>query len=122
MPRINEPASGHGRITSPAGNRYWEYSNKTSLTILKQAIAIIQTSVKGMRTCNASFKRLPNGKSFDDVWADNSVWINYDNRTDRDWYGITLGAGGTEISISERALVGRRNLGTRVGARERRTG
>jgi hypothetical protein len=103
MPRINEPASGHGRITSPAGNRYWEYSNKSSLAILKQAIFIIQSNVKGMRTCNDSFKNLPNGRSFDDVWADNSVWINYEDRTDRDWYGITLG-GGHEISISESAF------------------
>jgi hypothetical protein len=104
MPRINEPASGHGRITSPAGNRYWEYSNASSLKILKQAISIINRSVKGMRTCNNSFNNLPNSRSFDDVWADNSVWINYEDRTDRGWYGITLGVGGTEISISESAF------------------
>src|ERR1700733_5255262 len=101
MPRINEPGSGHGRVTSPAGNRYWESSNKGSLAILKKANFIIGNNVKGMHTCNECFKRLPNGRSFAEVWADDSVWINYEDRTDRDWYGITLGVGGTEISICE---------------------
>jgi hypothetical protein len=101
MARINEPGSGHGNMTSPAGNHYWEYSNDISLKMLKQAIWIIDNRVKGMRACNDCFKRLPSGRSFDDVWADNSVWINYDERTDRDWYGITLGF---DISISQSAF------------------
>ncbi len=104
MARINEPASGHGRITSPADNRYWEYTSVNALKILKKAVSIIQNNVKGMRACNDCFKRLPGGRSFDDVWADNSVWINYEPRTDRGWYGITLGVGGTEVSISELAF------------------
>jgi hypothetical protein len=104
MPHINEPGCGHGRVTSPAGNRYWEYASKNSLSILKKSIWIIENRVKGMRPCNNCFKRLPGGRSFDDVWADNSVWINYDSRVDRDWYGVTLGVGGTEISISELAF------------------
>lgn len=88
-------------MTSAAGNQYWEYSNDVSLKILKKAIQIIDNRVKGMRSCNDCFKRLPAGRTFDEVWADDSVWVNYDARTDRDWYGITLG---TEISISERAI------------------
>lgn len=104
MPRINEPGSGHGDFISPAGNRYCEYSNKDSLAILKRAISIIDTNVKNMKTCNDCFKALPGGRSFADVWADNSVWINYESRDDRDWYGITYGVGGTEVSISEKAF------------------
>jgi len=104
MARINEPASGHGRITSPAGNRYWEYGNPDELNILKRAMSIIESNVKGMRPCNDCFKRLPGGRSFDEVWADNSVWINYESRVDRGWFGVTLGVGGTEVSISKLAF------------------
>lgn len=57
MPRINEPGSGHPNFTSPAGNRYWEYSSAASLSILKKAIWIINNSVKGMRPCNDCFKQ-----------------------------------------------------------------
>jgi hypothetical protein len=102
MARINEIGSGHGNFTSPAGNRYWEYSNSTALHVLKQAIWIIEHNVKGMGTCNACFKRLSGARSFDDVWADNTVWISYEPRNTVDWYGITRGT--SEISISELAF------------------
>ena len=105
MARINEKGTGHGRITSPADNRYWEYSNEQDLRTLKAAMSIIEHRVKGMRPCNACFKKLPGGRTFDDVWADNAVWVNYEPRADRGWYGVTYGVGGTDISISKSAFM-----------------
>jgi hypothetical protein len=103
MPQINVPGSGHGIITSPAGNRYWEYTDKHALRVLNQAFYILKHNVKGMRPCNDCFKKLPGGRTFAEVWDDDSVWINYEPR-DRDWYGITLGVGGNDISISQIAF------------------
>lgn len=38
------------------------------------------------------------------MWADDTVWINYESRTDRGWYGITIRVGGKDISISQLAF------------------
>lgn len=104
MPKINIIGSGHGRFTSSAGNRYWEYSDLPSLRMLQRAVFILDSNVKGMRPCNACFKKLPGGRTFDDVWADSSVWINFEPRDTVGWYGITYGVGGKEISISMSAF------------------
>ncbi len=104
MAQINIPGSGHGNLTSAAGNRYWEYTDKKALRILKQAAFILQNNVRGMRPCNKCFQKLPGGKTFDDIWADDSVWINYEPRTDRGWYGVTHGVSGKDVSISESAF------------------
>ncbi len=101
--KINIKGSGHGNMTSPAGNRYWEYEDKP-LKILKDALFILQSNVKGMKPCNKCFMALPNGKTFDDILKDDTVWINYESRTSRGWYGVTRGVGGTEISISQSAF------------------
>src|SRR4051794_39346522 len=37
MPKINVPGSGHGKFTSAAGNRYWEYDDDKALNTLKRA-------------------------------------------------------------------------------------
>jgi hypothetical protein len=104
MARINEPGSGHGRFTSASDTRYWEYTSADALAMLKKAVWIIENSVKGMRPCNDCFRLLPGKRSFDEVWNDASVWINYDPRADRGWYGRTYGVGGKEICISEVAF------------------
>jgi hypothetical protein len=104
MPQVNTPGSGHGNFVSAAGNRYWEYTDKDALKILNQAIFILAHNVKGMRPCNDCFKKLPGGKTFDDIWTDNSVWINYEPRTNRGWYGVTHGVSGKDISISKNAF------------------
>lgn len=100
MAKINTPGSGHGNFTSGAGNRYWEYSEEKCLAMLKRAVFILDHNVKGMRPCNKCFEKLPGGRTFDDVWADNSVWINFEPRDTVGWYGITYGVGGKDISIS----------------------
>jgi hypothetical protein len=104
MAKINEPGSGHGNLTSAAGNRYWAYSDAKALDTVKRALAILKNNIKGMKPCNERFKKLPGGKSFDDILADDTIWINYESRSDRGWYGVTLGVGGKEISISQSAI------------------
>ncbi len=104
MVKINIPGSGHGNMTSPLGNRHWEYTNAKSLKMLREALFILKTNVKGMKPCNKCFKALPGGKTFDEVLADDTVWINYEPRTDRGWYGITISVGGKDVSISQSAF------------------
>lgn len=45
------------------------------------------------------------GRTFDEVIADDTVWINYEPRTDRGWYGITISVGGKDVSISQSAFI-----------------
>ncbi len=104
MPKINVPGSGHGQFTSGGGNRYWEYDDQKALVTLKRAFFILEHNVKGMRPCNDCFKKLPGGRTFDDVWNDPSIWVNFEPRHDRGWYGITYGVGGKDISISMSAF------------------
>ncbi|MBC7900882.1 MAG: hypothetical protein H7070_12615 [Saprospiraceae bacterium] len=104
MVKINEPGSGHGDMTSPLGNRHWAYTDKKALATLKRALFILRSNVKGMKPCNKCFKALPGGKTFDEILADDTIWINYEPRTDRGWYGITISVGGKDVSISQSAF------------------
>jgi hypothetical protein len=101
--KINTKGSGHGNFTSGRDNRYWAYEQK-QLEILNDALFILSNNVKGMKPCNDCFKKLPGGRSFDEVLNDDSIWINFESRTDRGWYGVTYGVGGKEISISQSAF------------------
>lgn len=104
MPLINIPGSGHGRFTSAAGNRYWEYDSFSTLFTLAKAYYMINQRSYGNPACNACFTTLPNGKDFDDTWDAMDVWVNFESRSDRGWYGITYGVGGKDISISQSAF------------------
>jgi hypothetical protein len=50
MAKVNIPGSGHGNMTSPAGNHYWEYTNKKAKEMLDQAIFIIAHNIKGSKS------------------------------------------------------------------------
>jgi hypothetical protein len=99
--KINEKGSGHGNKTD-GEFRYWEYSNETALKILKRAIFILDHNLKGFRPCNDCFQKLPGGRTFDEVWADTSVWINFDPR-EPGWYGNAM-IGGKELSLTMEAF------------------
>jgi hypothetical protein len=108
MPRIFEPGSGgRVRFTSVDDSRFWEYANKESLAILKKAFWIIKTNVRGLRPCNDCFARLPGGRTFTEVWDDNSVWINHEPRADVDFFGATIRTS-LIVTVSQRAF----NMGT----------
>jgi len=102
MPRINIPGCGHGNFIYD-NCRFWDYTNKEALGMLKKAFFIIENSVKGMRTCNDCFKRLPGGRAFSDIWNDNAIWVNYEPRI-VGWYGATNAVGGNQITISQEAF------------------
>jgi len=98
MPRINTAGSGH---TGPANARrlYLPYSDAEAryLSTLRTAMGIIDSRIKGHAPCNAAFRALPGGRSFADVWNDNSVWINYSSDATPGYYGSR---NGNDITIS----------------------
>jgi hypothetical protein len=70
--------------------------------MLEKAIGIIRSNIKGSKACNDAFKALPGGRSFDDIFDDDNVWISYcpDNAN----YGFTNRVGGSEITICKLAF------------------
>jgi hypothetical protein len=102
--KVNTSGSGHGNFTSASGNNFWAYSDDKDLKMLNAALYILRNNVKGMKPCNKCFQKLPGGRTFDDVLNDDNVWINYEARTDRGWYGVTSGQRPNEISISKSAF------------------
>ena len=105
MPQINLAGGTHGSFVQFAGTtdeeRYAPYPVGKSLTMLQRAIKIIQNNIyKNNVHCNNYFKLLPRGRSFDNIWTDNSIWINYDPRFPTGFYGATNHSD-TEITIYE---------------------
>lgn len=102
--KINTAASGHvGPVKN--GNAEWvSYDAKTESQkkMLEKAINILKSNVYGSKNCNEAFKKLPNGKSFDEIFDDDAVWISYCPNTKT--YGFTNVVGGKEITICEYAF------------------
>jgi hypothetical protein len=102
VPKINYAGSGHGRLTIEPYH-FWEYDTEFCFAMLMAAFGLIISRSLFHKSCNDCFKRLPGGRSFDDVWKDDSVWLSYDSRSDRGWYGGTV-IGGKDITISRKAF------------------
>jgi hypothetical protein len=107
MPKVNYLGSGHGRflVRDPKTGdeaRFWEFDMPQTI-ILGHAFILISMRSLSSKRCNDCFKRLPGGRSFDEVWKDGEIWISYDSRTDRGWYGVTM-EGRKEISLSQSAF------------------
>ena len=102
MPRINTAASGHaGPVPIPGGHQYLSYTDATFIATLQRAVGIIDSRIRGSSKCDAAFRALPGGRTFAQIWADNSVWINFDpSRTGGD-YGATRSK---EVTITAYAL------------------
>src|SRR4051812_26238695 len=94
MPQINLAASGHGTLIQFAGTageeRYGPYPAKGhALGTIQHAVRIIQNNIyKKNVSCNKRFNTLTKARSFDDVWSDKSIWINYDLRN-AGYFGAT---------------------------------
>jgi hypothetical protein len=108
MPQINLAASGHGTLIQFAGTadeeRYEPYPAKGhALGTIQHAVRIIQNNIyKKNVSCNKRFKTLTKGRSFDEVWSDKSIWINYDPRN-AGYFGATSAAD-TDITVCDFAF------------------
>ena len=98
MPRLNLPGSGH---VAPARIRHWQWLQFTDANYVaevQRAFVIIDGRIKGHEPCNAAFKRLPNGRSFADLWNDPNIWVSYDPDGRATKYGGRLG---NDITLSQ---------------------
>jgi hypothetical protein len=102
MPSVNTPASGHvGPAPLPGGHQYLPYTNPHFLATLNSAIHIIQSRIRGQLPCDNAFRLLPGGRTFTTVWADPTVWINFDPSERVKDYGATRGK---EVTITAYSL------------------
>jgi hypothetical protein len=105
MPRINTPSSGHvGPVGTPVAFLPYTNAENRYLTVLRAAMDIIGSRIKGHASCNAAFQALPGGRSFADVWNDNAIWINYDPDSTPGYYGAAV-MNGNDITISKYAFL-----------------
>ena len=97
----------HARVTKS----FMPYPDGPELHVLKRAVYIIEHNIyKKNVGCNRYFATLSSQKpvSFDDVWDDEKVWINFDPRSIADFYGFNSNDHPKEITIAARSF--RRNV------------
>ena len=112
MPQVNLVGGPHGSFTTDAGTadevRFEPYPGGRALSILKRAIWIIEHNIfKKKSHCNNYFKLLRadgTSRSFDEVWSDPAIWINFDPRLTEGWDGATNAVDGKEITLSQSAF------------------
>jgi hypothetical protein len=101
--KINTAGSGHVGHVKIGEAEWLQYDAKLDkqLKMLQKAIGILKSNVLGWRPCNDCFSKLPGGRTFDDIFNDDNVWISYCgvNTT----YGFTI-ISGVDISICELAF------------------
>jgi hypothetical protein len=107
MPTIHLPGDGHATpVPDPDGTKWDPYSDAKVLSTLKAALHILRHNIRGMRPCNDCFKRLPGGRTFQEVFDDATVFVSFDPSGPDS--GATDSVGGKEITISAKEFrVGR---------------
>jgi len=78
MVKIHVPGDGHTAPPPDAVATYLPYSDAAKKKVVEDALFILKNNVKGSRPCNDCFKQLPNGRTFDDILDDDTVFICYD--------------------------------------------
>ena len=101
MATIHTPASGHVAPLPTEGWQWLPYSDAKKRLVVERALFILRNNVRGMRPCNDCFRRLPGGRSFDEILDDPDVYISYDPGNIEGRYGVTRFAGSKEVSISQ---------------------
>lgn len=108
MPSVNDDGRIHASFIEAFGAdhiRWWPYSGGAPRATLTKAMAIIQKNIFGkINSCNTYFSHLPRGLSFDTLWSDPALWINWDPRPNPGFYGATAGSRPQEITISNFTL------------------
>jgi hypothetical protein len=111
MPKINLADGPHGSLTTDPGTsdevRYWPYPPGRALHLLRRADFIVEHNIfRKKKSCNDYFKQLRGGntaRSFDEVWGDSDIWINYEPRVKLGWDGMTNDSN-LDITIGEDAF------------------
>jgi len=91
MAKIHLPGSAYTAPAAISGWQWLPYAAKGHLATLRAAMSIIENRIKGHKPCNQAFKALSGGRTFSQVWADNSIWVSYDPGKQSKRYGATLG-------------------------------
>jgi hypothetical protein len=104
MPNVNTPESGH--VVSRKFTRYQflPFTNAHFLAVLRDAMRVITGRVTGHEPCNAAFRALPGRRSFADLWADPTVWINFDPQMTPGIFGAKIMGYPPEITITATTL------------------
>lgn len=100
MIKIHVPGDGHVTPTF-AGFKWDPFSDPKKKKTISDAIHILKNNVKGMKPCNDCFQRLPNGRTFDDILDDSSIFISFDPNNTGRLYGATLG---NDVAITDFAI------------------
>jgi len=90
MPKIHLSGSVYSAPPSIAGWKWLPYTNKTYLNTLNRAIKTIDSKIKKSSSCDKSFRKLPGGKTFLQIWNDNNVWVSFDPDKGGSKWGVTL--------------------------------
>ena len=74
MPTVHTNGDGHVTPSALGDGTVWNpYPSKgDNRKRLNDAIFILRTNIRGMKSCNDCFKNLPNGRTFDDIFNDAS--------------------------------------------------
>src|SRR5262245_27319516 len=101
MATVHIPGDGHvtpvrGVSTNGTIFHWLAFSDAKKIKVIEDALHILKRNVKGLRPCNNCFSRLPNGRTFDDILDDPSIFISFDPSND----GRSFGArSGNDITI-----------------------
>ncbi len=78
MVKIHVKGDGHTPPPPDPVATYDPYTDAKKQKVVEDALFILRNNVKGMKPCNDCFKKLPNGRTFDDILDDDTVFICYD--------------------------------------------
>lgn len=96
MVKVHVPGDGHTPPPPDAVATFDPYTDEKKKKVIEDALFILRNNVKGMASCNECFAKLPNGRTFDDILADDTIYISYDP-SDK-W---CANASGNDITVNE---------------------
>jgi hypothetical protein len=96
MVKIHVPGDGYNAPLPDAVATFDPYTDNKKKKVVEDALFILRNNVKGMVSCNERFEKLPNGRTFDDILADDTIHISYD--PSHKWCANTCG---NDITINE---------------------
>ena len=102
MAKIHVPGDGHTPPV-PGTFQYLPYTDAAKLKTVERALWILKHNVKGLKPCNDCFKKLPNGRTFDEILDDPDTFIHCDPDNSGKKFGGTR-IGTKNVTITEYVL------------------